>query len=213
VSEAHQPARGLHPGAGFLVAWGYVLVGWLIPPLVLLQLGFTTASTINSEFHGYPANLWWPWSLAGAVIVLAAGYYGIRTSARLGTILGISEIAVLEVFTEDCFGGRVRSEQDLVSQVCEFPFLNPQTGPLYLEVPSRGTRSRCTSFPSSRPGPGRRPRHGTGRERTIVSGRSKGRPPGRNDIRQRAAIWPPPSSFSWPSSVGTERPDLDDHVS
>jgi hypothetical protein len=121
--------------------------------------------------------------------------------------------AVLEVFTEDCFGGRVRSEQDLVSQVCEFPFLNPQTGPLYLEVPSRGTRSRCTSFPSSRPGPGRRPRHGTGRKRTIVSGRSKGRPAGRYDIRQRAAIWPPPSSFSWPSSVGTERPDLDDHVS
>jgi amino acid transporter len=64
---------------------------------VLLQLGFTTASTINSEFHGYPANLWWPWSLAGAVIVLAAGYYGIRTSARLGTILGISEIAVFLV--------------------------------------------------------------------------------------------------------------------
>jgi amino acid transporter len=79
------------------VAWGYVLVGWLIPPLVLLQLGFTTASTINSEFHGYPANLWWPWSLAGAVIVLAAGYYGIRTSAGLGTILGVFEIAVFGV--------------------------------------------------------------------------------------------------------------------
>ncbi|HET9975746.1 MAG TPA: APC family permease, partial [Streptosporangiaceae bacterium] len=73
------------------------LVGWLIPPLVLLQLGFTTAATINSEFHGYPANLWWPWSLAGAVIVLAAGYFGVRASARLGTILGISEIAVFLV--------------------------------------------------------------------------------------------------------------------
>jgi amino acid transporter len=96
-SLATYAARGLHPAAGFLVAWGYVLVGWLIPPLVLLQLGFTTASTINSEFHGYPANLWWPWALAGAVIVLAAGYYGIRTSARLGTILGISEIAVFLV--------------------------------------------------------------------------------------------------------------------
>ncbi|HWN62883.1 MAG TPA: APC family permease, partial [Streptosporangiaceae bacterium] len=96
-SLATYAARGLHPAGGFLVAWGYVLVGWLIPPLVLLQLGFTTASTINSEFHGYPANLWWPWSLAGAVIVLAAGYYGIRTSARLGTILGISEIAVFLV--------------------------------------------------------------------------------------------------------------------
>ena len=41
--------------------------------------------------------------------------------------------AVLELYTEDCFAGRVRSEQDLVSQVCEFPFLNPQTGPFYIE--------------------------------------------------------------------------------
>jgi hypothetical protein len=76
---------GLHPAVGFLTARGYVLVGLLIAPLVLLQLGFTTASTINSDLHGYPATLWWPWSLAGAVIVLAAGFYGIRTSARLGT--------------------------------------------------------------------------------------------------------------------------------
>jgi amino acid transporter len=96
-SLATYAARGLHPAAGFLVAWGYVLVGVLISPLVLLQLGFTTASTINSEVHGYPANLWWPWSLAGAAIVLAAGYYGIRTSARLGTVLGASEIAVFLV--------------------------------------------------------------------------------------------------------------------
>ena len=90
-------ARGLHPSIGFLVAWGYVLVGFLIPPLVLLQLGFTTAATLNAEFHGYPANLWWPWALLGAVIVLAAGYYGIRTSARLGTVLGIFEIGVFLV--------------------------------------------------------------------------------------------------------------------
>jgi acetamidase/formamidase len=41
--------------------------------------------------------------------------------------------AVLEVFTEDAFGGRVRSESDLVTQVCEFPFVNPQTGPFYIE--------------------------------------------------------------------------------
>jgi amino acid transporter len=96
-SLATYAARGLHPAVGFLTAWGYVLVGLLIAPLVLLQLGFTTASTINSDFHGYPATLWWPWSLAGAVIILAAGYYGIRTSARLGTILGSTEIAVFLV--------------------------------------------------------------------------------------------------------------------
>jgi acetamidase/formamidase len=40
---------------------------------------------------------------------------------------------VLDLFTEDCFAGAVRSEKDLVSEVCEFPFLNPQTGPFYVE--------------------------------------------------------------------------------
>jgi amino acid transporter len=96
-SLATYAARGLHPAAGFLVAWGYVLVGWLIPPLVLLQLGFTTAATLNAEISGYPATLWWPWSILGALIVLAAGYYGVRTSARLGTILGVFEIGVFLV--------------------------------------------------------------------------------------------------------------------
>jgi acetamidase/formamidase len=40
---------------------------------------------------------------------------------------------ILELWTEDCFAGRVRGPGDLVSQVCEFPFLNPQTGPFYVE--------------------------------------------------------------------------------
>ncbi|MFJ6016231.1 acetamidase/formamidase family protein [Streptomyces sp. NPDC092952] len=38
----------------------------------------------------------------------------------------------LDLYTEDCFAGRVRSEKDLVSEVCEFPFLNPQTGPFHV---------------------------------------------------------------------------------
>ncbi len=96
-SLATYAARGIHPSVGFLVAWAYVLVGWLIPPLVLLQLGFTTAATLNAEISGYPASLWWPWALLGAVIVLAAGFYGIRTSARLGTVLGVFEIGVFVV--------------------------------------------------------------------------------------------------------------------
>jgi amino acid transporter len=96
-SLATYAARGLHPSVGFLVAWGYVLVGLLIPPLVLFQLGFTTAATLADEFSGYPADLWWPWTLAGALIVLLAGLYGVRVSARLGTILGIFEIGVFVV--------------------------------------------------------------------------------------------------------------------
>ena len=52
-SLATYAARGIHPSVGFLVAWAYVLVGWLIPPLVLLQLGFTVDGTLHSEISGY----------------------------------------------------------------------------------------------------------------------------------------------------------------
>src|SRR5882762_1791439 len=40
---------------------------------------------------------------------------------------------VLDLYTEDCFAGRVRTEKDLVTEVCEFPFVNPQTGPFFVE--------------------------------------------------------------------------------
>lgn len=40
---------------------------------------------------------------------------------------------MLDVYTEDCFGGLVRSAADIPSQVCTFPFLNPVTGPFYVE--------------------------------------------------------------------------------
>ncbi len=40
---------------------------------------------------------------------------------------------VLELWTEDAFGGKVRGPDDLVSKVIEFPFVNPQTGPFHVE--------------------------------------------------------------------------------
>ncbi|MBU2663879.1 acetamidase/formamidase family protein [Actinoplanes bogorensis] len=40
---------------------------------------------------------------------------------------------VLELYTEDCFGGRVQNVDDLPSVVCEFPYLNPVTGPIHVE--------------------------------------------------------------------------------
>jgi acetamidase/formamidase len=40
---------------------------------------------------------------------------------------------VLELWTEDAFGGKVCGESDLVSEVVEFPFVNPQTGPFLVE--------------------------------------------------------------------------------
>nr|WP_028193289.1 acetamidase/formamidase family protein [Salinispora pacifica] len=40
---------------------------------------------------------------------------------------------VLEVATEDCFGGLVRGPADLPSQVCRMPYLNPVSGPFFIE--------------------------------------------------------------------------------
>jgi acetamidase/formamidase len=41
--------------------------------------------------------------------------------------------AIMELWTEDAFGGKVRGPDDLVSKVVEFPFVNPQTGPFFVE--------------------------------------------------------------------------------
>ena len=40
---------------------------------------------------------------------------------------------VLDLFTEDAFGGRIRSGTDLPSERISYPFINPQTGPFYVE--------------------------------------------------------------------------------
>jgi acetamidase/formamidase len=40
---------------------------------------------------------------------------------------------ILEVFTEDCFGGLVRGPADLPSRVCRMPYLNPVSGPFFIE--------------------------------------------------------------------------------
>jgi len=57
---------------------------------------------------------------------------------------------ILDLWSEDCFAGRVRSNEDLVSQVCEFPFLNPQTGPFYVEGAEPGD-TLAVHFVSVRP--------------------------------------------------------------
>ena len=45
----------------------------------------------------------------------------------------VSPGSVLELWTEDAFGGKVRTPRDLVSKVIEFPFVNPQTGPFWVD--------------------------------------------------------------------------------
>jgi acetamidase/formamidase len=57
---------------------------------------------------------------------------------------------VVSTWTLDCFAGRVRSSSDLVSQVCDPRFLNPQTGPFYVEGAEPGD-TLAVHFRSIRP--------------------------------------------------------------
>jgi acetamidase/formamidase len=45
-------------------------------------------------------------------------------------LLTVEPGTIVELSTEDCFAGNVRGVDDLPSQVCTFPFLNPVTGPI-----------------------------------------------------------------------------------
>jgi acetamidase/formamidase len=40
---------------------------------------------------------------------------------------------VLDLYTEDAFGGKIRSSSDLPSTSIKYPFINPQTGPFYVD--------------------------------------------------------------------------------
>jgi len=86
-------SKSLHPGLGFLIGWGYAFVEPLIVPILMLNLGFAAAAFFNTEF-GWDPGLWWPWAIAGSVLVFAIGYLGVRVSTRTGTILGIFEIGI-----------------------------------------------------------------------------------------------------------------------
>jgi amidase len=48
-------------------------------------------------------------------------------------LLTVAPGTIIELTTEDCFGGLVRSAGDLPSEVCTFPYLNPVTGPIAVE--------------------------------------------------------------------------------
>jgi amino acid transporter len=86
-------ARGIHPAAGFLVAWGYAFAEPLGAPLLYLIFGNVVGTTLSVSL-GWSADTWWIWALAAAVAVLALGYYGITISTRAGTALGLFEVVV-----------------------------------------------------------------------------------------------------------------------
>jgi acetamidase/formamidase len=55
------------------------------------------------------------------------------TFGGFAPLVSVRPGTVISTWTLDCFAGRVRSTSDLVSQVCDPRFLNPQTGPFFVE--------------------------------------------------------------------------------
>jgi len=93
-SVATYNAVGLAPWVGFLVGWAYAAVEVLIVPLVMLQLGYTVAGEWNSEQSSFPTNLWWIFMAAGTILMCYLVYRGVKTSTRVGVVLGFVEIVV-----------------------------------------------------------------------------------------------------------------------
>jgi acetamidase/formamidase len=55
------------------------------------------------------------------------------TFGGFAPLVSVRPGTVVSTWTMDCFAGRVRTTSDLVSQVCDPRFLNPQTGPFFVE--------------------------------------------------------------------------------
>jgi amidase len=53
-------------------------------------------------------------------------------------IARVASCDTLDIHTEDAFESRVQSEDDLPTRVLNFPFLNPQTGPIFVEGARKG---------------------------------------------------------------------------
>ena len=53
-------------------------------------------------------------------------------------VLTVKPGAVIAVETQDAFEGAIRTEHDMPSQKLNFPFLNPQNGPIFVEGAAKG---------------------------------------------------------------------------
>ena len=63
---------------------------------------------------------------------------GVYTFGGAAPVATVRPGQVLSTWTRDCFGGRVRSTSDMASQVTDPRYLNPQTGPFWIEGAAPG---------------------------------------------------------------------------
>jgi acetamidase/formamidase len=72
------------------------------------------------------------------------------TFGGVDPLVSVRPGTVVSTWTLDCFAGRVTSTSDRVSEVCDAAYLNPQTGPFYVEGAEPGD-TLVVHFRSIRP--------------------------------------------------------------
>src|SRR3954447_3082142 len=87
-------ARSLGPGAGFLVAWLFILFEPLVAPFLYLEFGWAMNDVVHTEVGLHYDGQWWIWVALMAVIVFLLTYRDIRLSTTAGVILGAFEILI-----------------------------------------------------------------------------------------------------------------------
>jgi amino acid transporter len=87
-------ARSLGPGAGFLVAWLFILFETLVAPFLYLEFGWAMNDVFQTEVGFHYDGQWWIWVALMTVIVFLLTYRDIRLSTTAGVILGALEILI-----------------------------------------------------------------------------------------------------------------------
>jgi amino acid transporter len=87
-------ANSLGPGAGFLVAWLFILFEPLVAPFLYLEFGWAMREVFQSEVGWHFNGQWWIWVLLITVVVFLLTYRDVRLSTTAGVILGAFEIII-----------------------------------------------------------------------------------------------------------------------
>jgi amino acid transporter len=88
-------SRALHPRAGFLTSWMYVLYSPLSGGPIYGFFGFILAGELKANYNIDLPWLWWVFVLVGAPFTAFLQYKGIELTAKALLILGGAEIAIV----------------------------------------------------------------------------------------------------------------------
>ena len=88
-------SRAIHPRAGFLTAWMYVLYSPVVAGPIFAFFGFILEGELRSNYNIDAPWLWWVSVLVGAPTIALLQYRGIQISAKVMLVLGGIEIAIV----------------------------------------------------------------------------------------------------------------------